>query len=126
MLICLVLTVLHYFCTCILHALHHIPLSSYVAPLSVRSRVRGAEIGGSSGASSSGELTSLAWIKASPGAFNHDLCLYLNPSFMVSYDCALSYRSCYRIVVALRFTFLFILVNMSLGGISLAHAMLRR
>jgi hypothetical protein len=38
---------------------------------------------------------------------------------------ALGYRSRIGAVVTLRMTFLFILVNPILGGISLAHAMLR-
>jgi hypothetical protein len=50
---------------------------------------------------------------------------FLKYIFMFYFDCALSLQELYDAIVALRPTFLITLVTVSLGGSTLAHAMLR-
>jgi uncharacterized BrkB/YihY/UPF0761 family membrane protein len=65
-------------------------------------------------------------MKASPGAFtNASFLLFFKYIFMFYFDCALSLQELYDAIVALRPTFLITLVTVSLGGSTLAHAMLR-
>jgi NhaP-type Na+/H+ or K+/H+ antiporter len=64
-------------------------------------------------------------IKASPGVSNPILEFFYNFILFMILGCVLGYRSWIDAVVTLRMMFLFILVKAILGGISLAHAMLR-
>jgi hypothetical protein len=80
---------------------------------------------GDSQASSYEDTNNFIGSRKAPVDLTNALVFYFEALIYVLLDCALSLYELYDVIVTLRPTFLITLVILSLGGSSLAHAMLR-